>query len=171
MADHVPLPGSERPAKAGAQRLRDLDPETRLDVTVTLAGPQLPEPGIGKPLTREQLERDHGPDPAVIAQVTQTLQRFGLNVDHVSALTRTLRVSGTAAQFEAAFKPGLAVYSHPEQGEFRGRAGQLQIPSELEGQITGVFGLDERRVARRRSALPQAQAASADPLTPAPSRC
>jgi kumamolisin len=160
MADHVPLPGSERPAKVGARRLRDADPEERLMVTVTLRGPALPEPGAGEVLIPEQLGREHGADPAVIARVSEELERLGLHVEHSSALTRSLRVSGTVAQLETAFKPALGVYSHPEQGEFRGREGQLQVPAELEGLITGVFGLDERRVARRRHS---AASAAPDP--------
>ncbi|MDE3132589.1 MAG: S8/S53 family peptidase [Acidobacteriota bacterium] len=152
MADHVPLPGSERPAATGARRLRDADASERVDVTVTLAGSALPEPGAGQPLTRAQLERDHGADPAAVARVTEELRGLGLRVEQSSPLTRSLRVSGTIAQLEAAFKPALGVYGHPEQGEFRGREGQLQVPAALDGLITGVFGLDQRRVARRRRA-------------------
>ena len=48
MPDHVPLPGSERPAATGAERLRDADPDERVEVTMTLAGPPLPEPGTGR---------------------------------------------------------------------------------------------------------------------------
>ena len=177
MADHVPLPGSERPHAVGAQRLRDADPAQRLEVTITLAGAPLPEAGTGAgagagagppptPLTREQFETAHGADPGTIATVTDVLQRFGLVVEESSPLTRSLRVSGTVAQFEQAFKPALGVYSHPEQGEFRGREGQLQIPAELQGLVAGVFGLDQRRVARRRSALPQAQTGSPQALSP-----
>ena len=167
MPDHVPLAGSERPAAAGAERLRDADPDQRVEATVTLAGPPLPEPGTGAPLSREQLERELGVDPATIAKVTAVLGRYGLTVENGSPLTRSLRVSGTVAQFERAFLPALGVYRHPEQGEFRGRDGQLQIPSELEGLVTGVFGLDQRRVARRRGVLPQALAAPAQALSPA----
>ena len=87
-------------------------------------------------------------------------RRSASAIEETSALTRSLRVSGTVAQIEAAFQPGLARYRNAEQGEFRGREGELQIPAELDGLITGVFGFDERRVAaaaiaRRRSALEQ----------------
>jgi kumamolisin len=145
MADQVPLPGSQRPRPRGAQRLRDLDPDERIEITVTVA-------------------RDRGSD--AIGQVAQRLGQLGLTVLEQSSQTMSLRLSGSAAQMEAAFTPGLGVYSHPEQGEFRGREGQLQIPAELEGLISGVFGLDQRRVARRR-ALPQALVTSAQAISPA----
>jgi kumamolisin len=141
-----------------------LDPGTPIEVTVTLAGPAVPEPAPGGPLTREALSNQYGAEADTIAKVTDVLGRFGLTVEEASAPTRSLRVSGTAAQIEAAFKPGLATYSNPEQGEFRGREGQLQIPVELDGLITGVFGLDQRRVARRRSAT---TGATTQPLSPA----
>ncbi|HTW11883.1 MAG TPA: S53 family peptidase, partial [Solirubrobacteraceae bacterium] len=77
---------------------------------------------------------------------------------------RSMRVSGTAAQVENAFKPGLGVYESPEQGQFRGREGEIQIPAELEGLVTGVFGLDQRRVAHRRAT---AAPALNEPVSPA----
>jgi kumamolisin len=150
MADQVPLPGSERPRARGARRLRDLDPDERIEITVTVA-------------------RDRGSDAP--AQVARRLVELGLTVLEESSPTMSLRLSGSAAQMEAVFKPCLGVYSHPEQGEFRGREGQLQIPAELEGLIGGVFGLDQRRVARRRgvsgAAAPDAGAAAATALSPA----
>jgi kumamolisin len=50
---------------------------------------------------------------------------------------------------DAAFQSNLGIYHNVEQGEFRGREGELQVPAELDGIVTGVFGLDQRRVARR----------------------
>jgi kumamolisin len=167
VAAHVPLSGSERPIPTGAERLRDADPSERLEVTVTLAGPPLPDPLQAEPLTREQLERDHGTDQETIAIVSAALQQLGLTLEQSSPLSRSLRVSGTVAQLEQAFMPALGVYRHPKQGEFRGREGQLQIPAELEGLVTGVFGLDERRVARRGGVLPQAKASPSQALSPA----
>ncbi len=58
-------------------------------------------------------------------------------------------LSGTAAQTEEAFHAGLGMYSHREDGVLRGREGDLSIPARLDGLVLGVFGLDQRRVARR----------------------
>ena len=82
-------------------------------------------------------------------------------------------MSGTAAQIEEAFHAGLGMYSHREDGVLRGREGELSIPADLDGLITGVFGLDQRRVARRlaRTAAAQVGAGAGahgpDPLGPA----
>jgi kumamolisin len=53
---------------------------------------------------------------------------------------------------EKVFQVKLFEYEYPE-GNYRGRVGDVFIPSALKGIVTGVFGLDERRVARRRRHL------------------
>jgi kumamolisin len=131
MADHVPLTGSERPRQRQSRRLREADPGELIEITVTIAP--------GRPGESVQ-------------QVADALALLGLTVLRTSTTTMSLRLRGTVAQIEEAFKPQLGVYSHPQQGEFRGREGQLQIPASLDGLVTGVFGLDQRRVARRRRA-------------------
>ncbi len=52
---------------------------------------------------------------------------------------------------------------------FRGREGELQFPAELDGLITGVFGLDRRRVAHRK-AQPSGPAAAALTAPQSPSQ-
>jgi kumamolisin len=66
---------------------------------------------------------------------------------------RSLRVRGTAGQMDATFRANLGLYRH-DGHEYRGREGTLQIPASLEGIVTGVFGLDQRRVARRVPGIP-----------------
>src|ERR1035438_5182372 len=43
------------------------------------------------------------------------------------------------------------MYKSPTQVLYRGRAGEIRIPIELNGIIEGVLGLDERQVAYRAS--------------------
>ena len=62
MAGSVPLPGSERPRQRDAERISDLSPDEHVELTVTLAGPPLPEPAGAEPLTREAFAREHGAD-------------------------------------------------------------------------------------------------------------
>jgi kumamolisin len=64
---------------------------------------------------------------------------------------------------QAAFHPNLGVYHSDDQGEFLGREGDLTVPQELDGVVEGVFGLDQRRVAKRRTTE---TAAAAAPLKP-----
>jgi kumamolisin len=100
---------------------------------------------------------------------SKSLGKFGLKADSVSLEARSTKVSGTAAAMEAAFKPNLSMMQSPDQGEYRGRIGTYAIPANLNGIVRGVFGLDERRMARRKARtakLASAQFALA-PLTPA----
>jgi kumamolisin len=98
--------------------------------------------------------------------VAKSLKKFGLKVEEISLESRSMRISGTAKAMEAAFKPGMAILRTKSQGEFRGREGTLQIPAELKGLVTGVFGLDQRRMARRKSGSPPAASHSAGTLPP-----
>jgi kumamolisin len=149
---HIELPGSRRPLATGASRVRDIDPQSHVEVTVTLKAPPLPSADAmpEESLTSEQFTERYGAAPADIRKVEDVLRSYGLHVEP-SDSARSLRVSGTAAAVQEAFGARLGVYQSATQGEFRGREGTLQIPKELEGLITGVFGLDQRRVARRKA--------------------
>ena len=97
------------------------------------------------------------------------LKKFGLKVEEVSLVTRSMRVSGTAKAMEAAFKPEWAMMRSPTPGLCiaAGRE-KLQIPKELKGIVTGVFGLDQRQMAQPRSgaAVSAGHGALLKPLTP-----
>jgi kumamolisin len=149
-----------------------VDPKEKFSVTIGLSGPKLPGPDeyVGQRLTAAELASKFGARKEDADKVAKSLKKFGLAVDGLSLATRSMSVKGTAAAMEAAFKPGMAIMRSRDQGEYRGRQGTLQIPSELKGIVTGVFGLDERQMARRKS-HPASGAAAAHagklaPLTP-----
>ncbi len=167
---HVVLQDNRRPIEHGAERVEGVDPDALVEVTLTLRGPELPELDMTKPpISRDDLEERYGASSDDIEQVKATLEQFGLVVEEVSRRTRSMRVIGTAANMEDAFHPGLGIYRSPGQREFRGREGDLQIPAELDGLVTGVFGFDERRMARRASGVQASDPAAAlagNPLSP-----
>ncbi len=166
---HVRLEGNERASKPDAVRLRGVRPTSRVEVTVTVRHPELPPPG--SPLTRDELERHYAVSPDDTAKVRRVLARFGLTVSDGPPATGSLVVRGSAAQIEAAFQPRLGVYRGPTGRQFRGREGHLKIPRSLRDVLTGVFGLDQRRVAHRRLraavAAPSGSKSGAPPLGPA----
>jgi kumamolisin len=167
---HVPLSGSKRAKKCGATVIGKVDPKETFSVTIGLSGPKLPDADeyVGETLDPATFAETYGAKQEDADKVAQSLKKFGLNVESISLETRSMVVSGTAAAMEAAFKPGLAMMRSGDQGEYRGRQGALQIPAELKGIVTGVFGLDERQMARRKSRLAAARAAgpTLPPLTP-----
>jgi kumamolisin len=110
-------------------------------------------PGItGRPaerLTREQLESGYGADPGDIARVKKVLGGLGLTILNEDPISCSVRVGGTAEPIEGVFKVKLFHYAH-ESGNYRGRTGRLHVPVELDGIVTGVFGLDNRKLVKRR---------------------
>ena len=170
-ASHVALPRSDRPAKADATRVRDADPAAAVEVTLSLRGRDLPEAGQGppEPISREELASQYGASQSDVDAVRDALGHYGLTVpaDSVSLAARTVVARGTVAQMQEAFGTRLAIYQNKDQGEFRGRDGDLSIPRELDGIVIGVFGLDERRVARRYGSNGASGASTASPMGPA----
>jgi len=142
-----------------------------MEVTVALVGPKLPgaDEYVGQSLTKEELAQKFSAKKEDAEKVEKTLKKFGLKVEDVSLETRSMRVSGTAKAMEAAFKPGLALMHSVAQGDYRGREGAIQIPKELKGIVTGVFGLDQRRMAKRQrmAAAGGSHTTTLQPLGPA----
>jgi kumamolisin len=163
---HGVLPGTRRPVPAGARRVRDIDPNAHIEVTVTLKAPALPMPGEtqAEALTPAELARQYGAPLDNIRKVEETLRSYGLHIEGVGPTRRTLRVSGTASAMEAAFKAGVAIYQSAAQGEFRGREGSVSIPAEISDMVESVVGLDQRKVAQRKAGAQGHSAAT--PLGP-----
>lgn len=165
---HVVLAGSKRARDATASRVGDVDPNERIELTIGLAGPKLPGPEehVGETLTPAELTERFAARKEDADRVAKTLARYGIEVEDVSLETRSMRVSGTAKAIESAFRPRLAIMRSARQGDYRGREGSIMIPKELKGLVTGVFGLDTRRMAKRKSVPATQHAAALTPLTP-----
>ncbi len=161
----VELPYSYRRPAAGARRIGNASPDDEVEVTITLRGPQLPADGdvTGPAMDLETFAARYSADPDDGAKVKDELERLGLRVYDVSPVTRSMHVSGTVRQLNAAFHVTLGTYESDDQGQFRGREGWVSVPPPLAGIVTGVFGLDDRRMAKRENAPAQAAAAALAP--------
>ena len=166
----VVLPGSERTPLAWAYPVGKPDPEERIEVLVVLrsrAGTVAPAaiaPG-GPHLSREEFAAGYAAASDDVAKVEAFAQAHDLTVADISLQERTVALSGTVAAMSAAFGVDLDVYESPE-GRYRGRTGSIRIPSTLKDIVQGVFGLDDRPVARphyRLQAEPQGLAPNATP--------
>lgn len=153
-----PLRGSERQPLPGAQSVGKADPAERLEVTIVArgrAGSDLKErvselakgDARGSHISREDFARQHGADPADLAAIKTFADAHGLAVVQQDAGRRTVILSGTVAQFNAAFGVDLQHFEH-EGGSYRGRTGPVHLPDELHGVVEAVLGLDNRPVAR-----------------------
>lgn len=152
MADtHRVVPGSKRTVLAGAHLLGRANANTTMEVTLKLRrAKELPELNgrPEKPMTREELAA-YGASNDDMKTAAESLKKYGLTVVNSDPITRSMRLSGTVAAMENAFAVKLFNYAHAG-GNYRGRVGDAQVPAELKGVVEGVFGLDNRRVARRR---------------------
>ena len=150
---HTKLARTHRPLPAGSRRVGDVDPSDRIDVTIVLTAPPLPSPDRMPPkaLSRADFVKTYGAAASDITKVENCLRSYGLKIEGVGPTRRSLRVSGTAAEMQAAFQAGLGIYESAAQGRFRARVGSVSPPREIAGLVQAVIGLDQRRVARRKT--------------------
>ncbi|MGO8916248.1 MAG: protease pro-enzyme activation domain-containing protein [Stellaceae bacterium] len=156
MARH-PLKGSERAPLQGARSIGKADPAERFEVSVVVrqqAGDALKTRvgrlASGQPaghVKREDFARQFGAAPADLAAIRKFAGAHKLAVVQEDAARRTVVLSGTVAQFNAAFAVDLQKFEHPD-GSYRGRVGAIQLPDELKGVVEAVLGLDNRPQAR-----------------------
>jgi kumamolisin len=145
------LKASTRRPMAGAVARAPADAGAVLEVMLKLRRRQpldaVAAAAVG-PMTRDELAAAHGASDADVAATVAACQALGLEVVRTDPATRTVVVSGSVAAMEAAFDVRLFDYDAPA-GSYRGRVGALSLPRALKGIVVGVFGLDDRPVARR----------------------
>jgi kumamolisin len=158
-SDRIAIRGSDRAAPFnGARVVGPIPKDERFEVTVrvrhkaplALAASGIhadKAPGQRKYLTRERYAANHGADPADIAKIEAFAQANGLVVVESSVPRRSVFLSGTAANFAKAFGTAVEQYEH-DGGTYRGRTGDLTLPSDIQPLVEGVFGIDNRPVAK-----------------------
>jgi kumamolisin len=154
--------GSERKPARGARRVNPADPGERLTVSVYVrrnpGAPPLDEfehwmetpPGRRRFLTRQQMADAYGAAEADLEAVTQFGRNHGLAVTEKSVARRMVALTGTVRQMNDAFAVDLGRYES-SAGGYRGREGPVHLPSDVADVVVGVFGLDDRPMARRAS--------------------
>jgi kumamolisin len=154
----VILKGSERTERTGAHSIGAADPHERLEVSVLLRRhardalqSRLSKLANGDRsaghLSRQDFAKLHSATPADCEAVRKFAAAHGLSVVQEHPARTTVVLAGTVAQFNAAFSVELKQFSHPE-GTYRGRVGSIQLPTELDGLVEAVLGLDNRPQAK-----------------------
>ena len=184
--------GSEHKPLSGAKRVADADPTEVLSVTIRVRRrtdglPLLSLEELAKiPLhrrqfaAREEFAARYGASPDDLGAVAAFAEAHGLKVTGRSAGQRTVSVTCSVKDVQAAFGVKLQRYEAPAE-VYRGHEGFVHVPQELAGIVESVLGLDNRRAARtrtlgtgaattraRNAALPgnNSGPAGASPLTP-----
>jgi kumamolisin len=148
------ISGSERQPVRGARVIQNAHPDQTIEVSVRLRSKTeskreemkaaLAMPGF-KHMSRTQFENTHGADPADLDKIKKFAEEYHLKIHETGTelARRTVLLAGTVKNLEKAFGVELKEYSHP-QGNFRGRVGEISVPTEYAEIIKGVFGLDNR---------------------------
>lgn len=151
-ASHIVLPGSQRSLLAGSHIIGKVDPDQWIEVTLKLRR-KAPLPALTErpktPLTQAELTAKYGAAADDLAKVKSVCEGYGLEVVGQDATARTVRLGGPISAMEKAFQVRLFHCAYDKEN-YRGRSGAVHLPAELEGIVVGVFGLDDRRVVRRR---------------------
>jgi kumamolisin len=164
------LSGSEkRPAEQAAEkRAAANDEELTVSVIVRRKKPLSPDHSSGRArISRARFNADHGADPEAVALVKRFAKEFGLKVQAGTPAPgrRTVKVTGTVANVQRAFGVTLS-HATIEGQTYRGRDGSIFLPSELQGYVVAVLGLDNRPQAKPHFRIYGGGAATAEAVSP-----
>jgi kumamolisin len=173
---NISLKGSERAAMRGARVLAPADPAERLEVTILVRRRARQDfaarvtacasgRAAGPYLSRDEFAKRHGADAPDLAAVRAFAAAHGLAVEQEDAPRRTVVLSGTVAQFSAAFNVQLHQMSHAGRS-YRGRTGAILVPADLDGIVEAVLGLDSRPQASPHFRIRRPAASGAVSYTP-----
>jgi subtilase family serine protease len=175
-AERVVAPGSVPRWATAARERGAVDPHTTLDLTVELALRDPADarafaravsdpasPRFGRFLTADAFRRRFAASDRTVAAVRDFLAAAGLRIVAVSRTNRTLRVRGSVARIERAFRTRLARFSH-DGALLRAPSRPLRLPRQVASAVTAVSGLTEVR-ARPVDAPPPAATVNAGPCS------
>jgi len=155
---HRAVTGTERVPVPGANRVGAADPKEKLTVSIRVRrredAPPIPDlkdyppSSPRKRFSREEFAAKFGASQGDLDRVAEFGRSYGLQVVESSIARRTIVLSGTVEQMNRAFAVDLGRYESP-RGSYRGREGAVHLPKELDGIVEGVFGLDNRQMAKR----------------------
>lgn len=179
--NHIEVAGTERKVRVGAKRTAAADPKEELTVSIRVRrrpeAPPLPDlgdlaatpRGEKRYLSREDFATHYGASPADLDAIVKFAHANGLLVMESSIARRTVVLHGTVSQMGKAFGVDLGVYENKKE-TYRGREGAVHVPKHLADIVEGVFGLDNRRMAkphvRRKGTKPTQGTTATVPLTP-----
>ncbi|NIO39546.1 MAG: peptidase S53, partial [Burkholderiales bacterium] len=148
-----------RPVARARQRVKAVDHSEVLEVLLLLrdrgASPPDATFALGgssvhdrKHLDPVELQALSGASETDLEEVRQFAADHELQVIRVDPGARTIVVRGSVGNVNRAFSTELHHYRAADQ-DFRSHENEISVPKELGEIVTGVFGLDDRSVARR----------------------
>ncbi len=169
MREYVQIEGTERGPRTGDRMVGKPNPQTVIQVTVHVK-PQADQLGAfvsaltvnprerSQPLSRGDYATQFGASSDDLGKVKRFALEHGLraipdmaarNTNSNERAHRTVELRGTIAAFSRAFKVKFFRF-RGRNGIYRGYKGSVQIPSDLQGVVQNVMGLDTRKQATPR---------------------
>lgn len=155
----MPLPGSVQEHVRDSKAIGHPNPGERIEVTIVLRS-KIPgtevrstqNPGFDHLIDHGYLSRDefsaaYGLEPGEIAELNDFARAHSLEIVRDDPGSSSIVLSGTAEALADAFGVRLMLYRDARGKVYRGYSGALRLPSELEPEVVGVFGLDNHTIA------------------------
>jgi kumamolisin len=172
-SEWLEVPGSNKTVAPGARVGDSTPPDEMMEVTVRLkrktALPGTPEPG--RRMRRDEFAEKYGATADDLKRIRDFATHFNLSVSYESAVERIVTLKGRAGDFQKAFQVDLRTHRFDNGEHYRGRVGFVKVPREVKEAVAGVFGLDNRIVAKRALRVVRADekaAAGGSTQTPGP---
>jgi kumamolisin len=145
----VALTGSHKAAHAGVIT-SDINRDKAIEITVRIRRKNSIEPQLrtGEHITHKNYEKEYGGSQADVNKVEAFAHEYHLSIVEASLASRSVILRGSIADMEKAFGVTLSSSTDANGNQIRVRQGDIYIPAALKDIIEGVFGLDNRPVAR-----------------------
>ncbi len=140
------LAGSYKPLPLNPNDvISEADKTQEVEVTVMLRRKKQLPSGLlkGKNVSRKTYEKNYSASKADAELVEAFAHSHRLSTVEVNLPARRIVLKGTAGDFETAFSTNLQAVNN-----FMALTKEIQIPASLSEIITGVFGMDQRPIAR-----------------------
>lgn len=140
MSEKVILPGSHRehPKDSTVIAIGVLD--SMATITLSMRG--------SVPLLQTAHGTTYGCSPEDIAVVEKWADENGFSVDAIHVPAKTIKISGSLHALAKVFEAQLQLNADAGAGWYRTRSGDIMLPKELDSIVRGVFGFDQRPVAK-----------------------
>lgn len=148
-AGKIPLKGSHKTAPP-AENTHAIDEDKELEISIRIRRKRGVDALLssGKQVSLEEYENEYGASQQDVDAVVEFAKGHHLTVVTTDLARRTITFRGTAADIQHTFEVKLAGYTDEHGVRYRGRSGDIFVPEVLAGVIEGVFGLDDRPLAK-----------------------
>jgi kumamolisin len=147
--NYQPIEGSHKEI-SGYELSGELNPNEMIKVTLIIRRKSPVESALKahNQLSRQKYKEQHGASEADLQRIEQFSHQNNFTIVSRDRASRSVILKGRIKDFERVFCVNLAQYYHSRNGSlYRGRTGEICMPSDLCEIVEGVFGLDNRPIA------------------------